>query len=114
MRISRMVKAEQVRTAMAPSMLYRLLEAQKASLENQILTKLKAYVGAEAKNPQVKLEFANGYMNVSLWIPGQESKDEAQEMADILLGSGVQIGEHAMVKGMWVATQKVDLRHLMR
>lgn len=98
------------RTAASTSFFAKLLEDHCKVLADEMKEKAMKYCGPGSKC-QAKVEVANGYLNVSVWLDmGTDSnQDEAEELTKILLGGDALVGPHILVAGVWVAALKSRL-----
>lgn len=103
------------RTAASMSHLARILDGHSEALANELKAKATKYCGPDSKC-QAKVEIKPGLMIVRLWLglEPSDTKAEAQELAEILLGKDVTVEQHILPQAwegvlMWVATLQVKL-----
>lgn len=110
------------RTAATPSKFARILEKMAKDIEAELREGVGKYTGNDRGNAQVKVVGEKLHLKVWMYLgegitpfptkeelAAQKTKAEADELAEILLGEGAAVGQHAMVPDMWVATRIVAL-----
>jgi hypothetical protein len=100
------------RTAGAQSFFARKVQEIATSLEADLDKAVEKYTGSRSTAGSARVEVKQGNrLWVTLWLElGIEgNRAEAQELAEILIGEGVEVGPHSLKPTIWVCGKIIQL-----
>jgi len=107
---------DRLKGAATQSWLTRQMTTHLSGLKAELVAVANKYTGPSRSGVQAMAEIEIGRgprprAKVSVWLPLDEdsTREEAGELARVLLGDGAEVAEHRLMSNMWVVSRLFDL-----